>query len=616
MPCKINTDLLPIKAHYLSFFAGVGPIVLFMPTYAKQLGFSSVLVGTIYTVLPMVGMLSKPLMGALADRFHCHKCLVITLLAVAASSWFCLQFIPEAEGEIIGDFDCHSESTMSICSPEEKPDKCAIYKLQHEHIKKKIVTCTLICTLDEEFRNEIHNTWNITDYSQIKNDPVAQKGAVSLTEIGTTSTSPAPTKRNETLSKITFNAHLSTDNIREIRRIDKKCLLLQVSEVIGAKPDEHTSNPKCNAQHNSTCQLECDSIFLAKYHGKAHQQNNATNYRFWMFLLLMIAGWIGLASVTNLGDTICFGLIGDSTTAYGNQRLWGSIGWGFTSIFSGLLMDRFSDEKADKNYVPVFYMVAIFLTIDILSTSRVKETKRVHSPSFLRDIGKLFLDMRVMIFIFWCILAGTFNGLIGNFLFWHLEDLADCKEEEWIKTLEGLYIFIQGFGGEIPFFFINGYLLKTIGHIHCMNLVLFAFGLKFLFYSIITNPWYVLPIGLLNGITFSTFYATMASHSAAVAAPGTEATVLGLVSALYEGVGVSLGSFLGGLLLYYMEGKRVFQIYGIVAIGMCALHMTVQHFLNRNDNLDVSATENMKAGKVTKTPSVNPIMLSTNDVKC
>lgn len=49
---------------------GTAPVVPFLPTYAKQLGFSSVVVGTIYTVLPITGMLAKPLFGVIADRYY------------------------------------------------------------------------------------------------------------------------------------------------------------------------------------------------------------------------------------------------------------------------------------------------------------------------------------------------------------------------------------------------------------------------------------------------------------------------------------------------------------------------------------------------------------------
>lgn len=40
----------------------------FMPTLARQLGFSTVVIGTMYTILPIVGMLAKPFFGFVADR--------------------------------------------------------------------------------------------------------------------------------------------------------------------------------------------------------------------------------------------------------------------------------------------------------------------------------------------------------------------------------------------------------------------------------------------------------------------------------------------------------------------------------------------------------------------
>lgn len=66
-----------MKAHYFLFNAGSAPIVPFLPVYARQLGLSSFAVGTIYTVLPIFGMLSKPMFGAVADYFKQQKSLFL-----------------------------------------------------------------------------------------------------------------------------------------------------------------------------------------------------------------------------------------------------------------------------------------------------------------------------------------------------------------------------------------------------------------------------------------------------------------------------------------------------------------------------------------------------------
>lgn len=49
---------------------GTAAVMPFMPVFARQLGFSPFVVGTIYTILPILGLVSKPLFGALADRYE------------------------------------------------------------------------------------------------------------------------------------------------------------------------------------------------------------------------------------------------------------------------------------------------------------------------------------------------------------------------------------------------------------------------------------------------------------------------------------------------------------------------------------------------------------------
>jgi hypothetical protein len=52
-----------------------------------------------------------------------------------------------------------------------------------------------------------------------------------------------------------------------------------------------------------------------------------------------------------------------------------------------------------------------------------------------------------------------------------------------------------------------------------------ALSLRFLLYSLLSDPWWSLPIELLNGVTFGLCYATMAAHAHRLAPPGMEATM-------------------------------------------------------------------------------------------
>lgn len=164
------------------------------------------------------------------------------------------------------------------------------------------------------------------------------------------------------------------------------------------------------------------------------------------------------------------------------------------------------------------------------------------SSNILKDVGQMFLSLRCVIFFLWCVAIGLGTALIWNFLFIYLEQLDKAFEgcDSSIKTLEGLVMSIQCFGGELPFFFLSGWILKKIGHVNAMSLVLFGFGVRFILYSMLQNPWYILPIELMNGVTFGLFYATMASYASIVAPPGTEATMQVRVKEFAEFLGTYL----------------------------------------------------------------------------
>lgn len=70
-----------------------------------------------------------------------------------------------------------------------------------------------------------------------------------------------------------------------------------------------------------------------------------------------------------------------------------------------------------------------------------------------------------------------------------------------------------------------------------MTIVLFGYALRFFLYSILTEPWWILPIETLHGITFGMFYATMTTYAKSISPPGAECTVQGLASAMFEGAG-------------------------------------------------------------------------------
>lgn len=99
----------------------------FLSTYAKQLGFSSSVVGVIYTVIPICGMLAKPLVGAITDYFHCQKRVFILMMLITATAFVALNYTPHIDVNMKIKFSCdESEAFLNTCvSNTSSVDTCA-----------------------------------------------------------------------------------------------------------------------------------------------------------------------------------------------------------------------------------------------------------------------------------------------------------------------------------------------------------------------------------------------------------------------------------------------------------------------------------------------------------
>ncbi|XP_017095251.2 major facilitator superfamily domain-containing protein 6 isoform X1 [Drosophila bipectinata] len=558
MKATIDKELLPMKAHYFLFNAGTAPVVPFMPTLAGQLGYSPAVVGTMYMILPIIGMMAKPLFGYLADRFHRHRSLFLGGQVLTGIAFFLIMFVPSLEQPLPKvEFHCHAGvSEVRFCSDY---GDCVEMNLE-KYYGNRTLSCDLHCEAQPSIWDTVCQDW-----LQNKTENCASNRTNPFLDIGTS---------------------INMQHIVEMSR----CLYFMIPHDRGEVGGQNVTM-NCPAYLKTNCTMDCREDYIKGLLAENAVINTRTAMgmpQFWFFFGMLIFSWIGMAVVVSIGDAICFGILGDRHHLYGKQRLCGSLGWGVFALLAGVLVDNMSRGEVNKNYTVVFWMALIIMGFDVFASSKLKHVQTHLSSNILKDVGQMFLSLRCVIFFLWCVAIGLGTALIWNFLFIYLEQLDKELEgcDSSMKTLEGLVMGIQCFGGELPFFFLSGWILKRIGHVNAMSLVLFGFGVRFILYSMLQNPWYILPIELLNGVTFGIFYATMASYASIVAPPGTEATMQSLVGAIFEGVGVSMGSLIGGLLFESVSARTTFEIFGIGAFILFVVHVCVQMYLQRNGSTD------------------------------
>ncbi|XP_056634030.1 major facilitator superfamily domain-containing protein 6-like isoform X2 [Diorhabda sublineata] len=559
MKCTINKKLVPMKAHYFLFNAGSGPVTPYLSIYARQLGFSSIVVGFMYTILPIFGMVAKPIFGTIADKFRCQKRLFLAAQILTAIAFLVIFYSPKIHTTRIVNFSCYND-TIGFFS-NSSINKCTLDDLLRQNTSNM---CKMTCGVIDQ--SLLCNKWNISDHCG--HDP--------------------PTTLSFTALTPTYKIQLTNTS-----------LFFEIANI--KLNNERILTPSCsNGSPLSTCHINCDDYNINSLITETSIDDSDAyrSYQFWCLLTFMIIAWIGQATVVSIGDAICFQLLGDKHNSYGYQRLWGSLGWGLIAVVTGALIDVLSKGRAQKNYTSAFYTAAAFLITDFLVSLQIKHTQNSVSTNLFRDVGALLLNIRIVVFLIWCVSIGMCTGLMWQFEFWLIEDLAKiqgCSATAHVKTLEGLVQAIQTIIGETPFFFLSGIIMKKITHVHTMSLVLFAIGIRFILYSVIPNPWYFLPVEVSQGLTFGLFFACMTSYASIIAPVGLEATIQGLVGAVFEGVGVSAGSSLGGYLYKKVGGPLTFRYFGFAALIICVIHVLVQRLLQELNGAKYSTSEKSKS---------------------
>lgn len=113
---------------------------------------------------------------------------------------------------------------------------------------------------------------------------------------------------------------------------------------------------------------------------------------FFLLLLLVLLGEFFSAPAITLADTATLNYLGDETDKYGQQRMYGSIGWAISMLLVGIALDnstRFKDHPCgphagERNYVTCFGIFAFLMSCTLFVATKFKFDER--SPEYTNDM--------------------------------------------------------------------------------------------------------------------------------------------------------------------------------------------------------------------------------------
>ncbi|XP_014290851.1 major facilitator superfamily domain-containing protein 6 [Halyomorpha halys] len=354
---------------------------------------------------------------------------------------------------------------------------------------------------------------------------------------------------------------------------------------------------------------------------------------FLLLLLLVIIGEFFSAPAITLADSAVITLLGEDADQYGNQRMFGSLGWGLAMFFVGIALDHsvaFPDhpcvpDAKEKNYTICFATFSVLMGAALITATQINFKydpiepviiEKVMDPEQSREdylqkqlaqqlnlpaladtsapaqaqpnVGKSqmfaqtmreipewvtvlkhFANLKCGSFLFVAWFMGFGIGLIFTFLFWHLQDFGGTP------TLFGVASVINHIS-EIFAYFFSFRLISQMGHVKVLCLGLVGNILRFLYISYLTNPWWVLPFEFMQGITHAAVWAACCSYIAHNTPQHLRSSAQGVLQGLHHGLGRGCGAVFGGIFVTYFGSTATFRGYGL----FCGLILGAFVFIN------------------------------------
>lgn len=277
-------------------------------------------------------------------------------------------------------------------------------------------------------------------------------------------------------------------------------------------------------------------------------------------------------SINPISDAITLEYLDADTRKFGPIRMAGTIGYAIMSVIAG--------AAAKNNIMNIFllYMVitlAAFAAIFKLPGVEGHQTKRNRV-----SIWKVLKNREVVVLMCFSMIIQATIGFYSSFFPIYFKQLgADNGMLGWAMFLSA--------SSEIPFLLFADRILKKLGIYLTMTLSAAAAGVRWMLLSSITNPYVILPLQLMHGLTFIVFSYSMSTYINKNVPKELKASGQALNGLVNLGVARILGSLFGGFISNSTGIRKLFFYNsGIVFISVIIFGLLFIALKNKNQVME------------------------------
>lgn len=542
--CAINKVYLVSKGFYFFFFSAQGSLLPYLALFFKQLELPASQIGVITGMKPYIAFFFIPFWGCVADRFKKGKLLFVVSMISVILGMVAYALVPINI--------CETESTASVSrrvtpkgfdgSSYSKDIRSALQHVSipsHQaderptrNIKTRPEDDSELHKKSRQKRGKLLNEWRHSRISKLIRKVSSMEETMKLDGF------------DENSKLVKFNVKTG----RGARQSSNNATSLDgVSEMADESLEE-------------TPWSQSDMIALQGQKSKRAPSRKNTFIFLYLLLATIFTTILSCPSLT-LADTATVNLLkqNDETHKYGKQRMWGSVGYGSMAFLVGSAVSRThlcppgSARRKDVNYYPCFAMYVVYNIIALVIGSRfefnndgktdAQETNE--SATSTKDEGHqskeeaesgargilagliLLTRPRHAMFLVTAFYVGITMGFIRVFLFWHLKDLGGTQILFSIMTAINCV-------AEVTLYFLSTKLISYLGTVRVLYLGLTCYSIRLFYYASVSNPWTVLPVELLSGITTAAVWAAMMSYVGTHSVKGASVTLQGEQCSLFS----------------------------------------------------------------------------------
>jgi PPP family 3-phenylpropionic acid transporter len=173
-----------------------------------------------------------------------------------------------------------------------------------------------------------------------------------------------------------------------------------------------------------------------------------------------------------------------NTHLYGNTRAFGAIGWGLCAWIFGAIFDQYGMDVWWYLFAGTFAPAMLLATLVPVET---RSASRASNGELLKRVWRW--EVGVVVFV--VLLTAVLLQIVDIYRFPFLASLPGCTNQ-----LLGLSVAATAVS-EAPFFFITSWVLARMSVKWALCLVLLGYFVRYIYYSLIYDPWLTIPAELM-----------------------------------------------------------------------------------------------------------------------